>query len=1319
MRHDDDDENEFDFASDDELDNLLVNRTLNKEIRVTTVRHAIPLQRTLTGERLDPNAETHYEEIQREVTFHATHHEMNRENLSTYIYPSNLELRDYQYDIIRKALFKNILCAIPTGLGKTFIASTLMLNYYRWFKKEKIIFMAPTRPLVAQQIQACLGCTNIPSSETAILLDKSRKNRPEIWADKRVFFTTPQVVENDLKAGILNPKEVVCLVIDEAHRATGNYAYTNVVKFIERFNPSFRVLALTATPASDIEGVQAVVDNLSISQIEIRTEESIDIVKYMKKKETVRIKVDVNTEMDDIVALLSIAIEPVLKQANEANIYEITDPSRINFFAVQQKSQSIVRNPSLNEGVKWKYFFILQLLGYVGQMLRRLRIYGVRTFYSYFQNKSKEFQTKYDLGKSTNRTAASFFYHNSLKSIKDLCETVLEDPKYVSHPKLEHLLVELGDFFQEKQNSKVIVFTELRESALEIVKCIDSHFGDKYKAHIFIGQSKAKEGFDEDEYKQKHSAKGRGKKKREERMEKEMELQKEKERQRQADNEERANSRTGTSEKAQLQGMNQKMQKELIKKFKNGDIDVLVATSIGEEGLDIGEVDLIICYDSTSSPIKNIQRMGRTGRKNDGKVILLLAGSEELKFDQSMEEYSKVQKQIASNNLNLHKSDRIIPKDIVPSCEKQFIEIPEENLVIAKGEDEDQVIRYATQAMLGQNLPRSKPSKVTKRKKTFETSAPPTKKRFFMPDSVETGFVKSSNLVKKINSKVAEGNSSNTSILLDSDGNESEVDITGNTDGPSTSFSKNVSKSWSRSRNSSFYMPDSDNNSIKKVITDTSNLNLLNGIFENDFEENDDLTEKERQELDELGDIEDQFGTREPSVNRTVSFLSNIQVEDDTRLEELKNKDIISDIQANSSVEIDHIKHNSRNLENKESKEKESNRTERSHSNQAVELIGSSDEAKKTNKVLFEGELDEVMDSEQEDEDTNQDIFADVLEKLKTLKNSQASQTHDLVKYDETQPSSLANKVLSFSAFEIENSSENEEDPLDSQYLKATEFMEKQYDADKSYEITQDSREISQVEVKKPQNSNFSITNPPPQSEKKNDITYLLKRNSNSNKKLVSRRRVDLSTISESQIIKLDDDPQPIKSHRQYKIKEDKFLNNPFIYMSEKDNVFKTTFEEREGFLTNDESKIFFSEYYSTAATDSVDPDPTISAKSDIKGRINHSGRSKRFIKFIHILCSKEGVRLSRLQKKLEEDSKLNYDNNIKSTDIIVDRYYKKVEDDQSNDEKDSRMTEIEPEIVMSFDDRLKIESQTRLNRKSGKLEDITFSDDDEDFMAL
>lgn len=165
----------------------------------------------------------------------------------------------------------------------------------------------------------------------------------------------------------------MCLVIDEAHRATGSYAYTNVVKFIDRFNSSYRLLALTATPGSDLEGVQEVVNNLDISKIEIRTEESMDIVKYMKKKTKEKVEVPLLLEIEDIIEQLGIAVKPVLQQAVELGIYEECDPSQINAFKAMQQSQKIIANPAIPEGIKWRNFYILQLLNNVGQMLKRLK----------------------------------------------------------------------------------------------------------------------------------------------------------------------------------------------------------------------------------------------------------------------------------------------------------------------------------------------------------------------------------------------------------------------------------------------------------------------------------------------------------------------------------------------------------------------------------------------------------------------------------------------------------------------------------------------------------------------------------------------------------------------------------------------------------------------------------------------------------------------------------------------------------------------------------------------------------------------------------
>jgi Fanconi anemia group M protein len=72
-------------------------------------------------------------------------------------------------------------------------------------------------------------------------------------------------------------------------------------------------------------------------------------------------------------------------------------------------------------------------------------------------------------------------------------------------------------------------------------------------------------------------------------------------------------------------GLKQKKQIETVQRFRDGQIKVLVATRVGEEGLDISEVNLVIFYDNVPSSIRFVQRRGRTGRKASGRLVVLIA----------------------------------------------------------------------------------------------------------------------------------------------------------------------------------------------------------------------------------------------------------------------------------------------------------------------------------------------------------------------------------------------------------------------------------------------------------------------------------------------------------------------------------------------------------------------------------------------------------------------------------------------------------------------------------------------------------------------
>ncbi len=91
------------------------------------------------------------------------------------------------------------------------------------------------------------------------------------------------------------------------------------------------------------------------------------------------------------------------------------------------------------------------------------------------------------------------------------------------------------------------------------------------------------------------------------------------------DNAIRAVRFVGQSSRENDEGLSQKKQADILQKFRAGDFNVLIATSVGEEGIDIPATDLVIFYEPVPSEIRSIQRKGRTGRARAGRVVVLMA----------------------------------------------------------------------------------------------------------------------------------------------------------------------------------------------------------------------------------------------------------------------------------------------------------------------------------------------------------------------------------------------------------------------------------------------------------------------------------------------------------------------------------------------------------------------------------------------------------------------------------------------------------------------------------------------------------------------
>lgn len=132
------------------------------------------------------------------------------------------------------------------------------------------------------------------------------------------------------------------------------------------------------------------------------------------------------------------------------------------------------------------------------------------------------------------------------------------------HPKLEKVIPILRTQFLSKPDSRVIVFTHYRDTCDLMTQTLEKT--DGFRPVRFVGQAS----------------------------------------------------------KGEDTGLNQKEQKEIIEKFKSGEHNILVATSIAEEGLDIPATDLVVFYEPVPSEIRTIQRRGRTGRRRAGKVVMLV-----------------------------------------------------------------------------------------------------------------------------------------------------------------------------------------------------------------------------------------------------------------------------------------------------------------------------------------------------------------------------------------------------------------------------------------------------------------------------------------------------------------------------------------------------------------------------------------------------------------------------------------------------------------------------------------------------------------------
>lgn len=463
-----------------------------------------------------------------------------------------LERRTYQLEMADRALENHTLVCLPTGLGKTTV-SLLVTASRLAAGSGRALMLAPTKPLVTQHAGFYREALTIPDEQIITYTGETRPaDRAEQWDDARVIMATPQVIENDLIAGRIDLSDVVHLTVDECHRTGGSYPYAFIAERYHETAAEPLLTGMSASPGDDRDEIFAVCERLGISAIEVRTEDDPDVEPYTHDTTIEPIEIELS---EDIVAIrdkLVDVIESRLEHLVEMGVSDTTDadcPQRdINAMRAKLQQRVEAGDTDAYQGLSY-HAEVMKLR----RALKLVETQSVEALQRYFERRQEAAKSS-GASKADQRLISDPRVREAIERAREYDEL---------HPKFRQARITLAETLGIKGGSRVLIFTESRDTAEQLTTFLGEHFATRR----FVGQT----------------------------------------------------------DKESSDGMSQDEQRATIEAFRQGEFEVLVSTSVGEEGLDVPEVDLVLFFEPVPTAIRTIQRKGRTGRQAPGRVAVLIA----------------------------------------------------------------------------------------------------------------------------------------------------------------------------------------------------------------------------------------------------------------------------------------------------------------------------------------------------------------------------------------------------------------------------------------------------------------------------------------------------------------------------------------------------------------------------------------------------------------------------------------------------------------------------------------------------------------------
>lgn len=469
-----------------------------------------------------------------------------------------VEFRGYQANLARIAADQDTLVVLPTGMGKTVVATLVLADALK-AGASKALILAPTRPL-CEQHAASLAKVLLPEwgeKVHALIGTVSPKKREAAYqATTGILVATPQVIQNDMLQGRVELASFDWIVFDEAHRAMGEYPYVFIGEQAQLKAPRCRRLGLTASPGHDARKIDEVRRALGLQHVEIRTTADPDVAPYVQTIDMEWEALPLPPSMARVSSRLQEALGERIKAIKALGLLKTSGsrPHRRDLLMLGGELQAkLAKTTNPDSGLFTAMSLQAQALK-IQHAIEQVETQGAAAFVEYVENLKAEAQAP--KASKANRVIAED------ARINEAYQVARHDDG--ENPKLGRTGALVEQQLETDPQARIIVFTHYRSTCELVAGYLAKLQG--VRPVVFVGQQKR-----------------------------------------------------GTQE-----GLTQKEQRAALDRFRAGEHNVLVATSVAEEGLDIPDTDLVVFFEPIPSEIRSIQRRGRTGRSRAGRVIVLM-----------------------------------------------------------------------------------------------------------------------------------------------------------------------------------------------------------------------------------------------------------------------------------------------------------------------------------------------------------------------------------------------------------------------------------------------------------------------------------------------------------------------------------------------------------------------------------------------------------------------------------------------------------------------------------------------------------------------